>query len=71
MDDRFHARSGTEGVKGTGEMKAKVLVKFKDKKSGKIHKVGDIINVSKARFEEILTVGNLVEEYKDEAKKAE
>ena len=50
-------------------MKAKVLEKFKDKKNGKIYKVGDIITVSKERFEEILTVGKLVEEYKEPAKK--
>ncbi len=49
-------------------MKAKVLIKFKDKKTGKIRKVGEVFSVSKERFEEILTVGKLVEEYKEEAK---
>lgn len=51
-------------------MKAKVLKKFKDKKTGKIHKVGDIINVSKERFEEILKVDALVEACSAEPKAA-
>ena len=42
-------------------MKAKVLSRFKDKHSGEIHEPGDIITISKARFEEILTVAPLVE----------
>ena len=42
-------------------MKAKVLQKFKDKYSGEIHNEGDILNISKERFEEILTVAPLVE----------
>ena len=50
-------------------MKAKVLRDFKDKHSGKIHKAGDIITVSKERFNEILTVAPLVEEIKDGKKK--
>lgn len=45
-------------------MKAKVLRAFKDKHNGKIYKAGDVITVSKDRYEEILTVGNLVEEIK-------
>ena len=50
-------------------MKAKVLKKFRDKNTGKIHKVGEIITVSKERFEEILKVGKLVEEApKEEAR---
>lgn len=51
-------------------MKAKVLQEFKDKYSGKLHKVGDVIEVSAERFEEIQTVGNLVEEVKEKAKTA-
>ena len=52
-------------------MKAKVLQKFKDKHNGKIYKKDQIITVSKERFAEILTTGPLVEEVKEEAKKAE
>lgn len=51
-------------------MKAKVLQEFRDKYSGKLHKVGDVIEVSAERFEEILTVGNLVAEVKEKAKTA-
>lgn len=47
-------------------MKAKVLRAFKDKHNGKIYKAGDVITISKDRFEEILTVANLVEEIKKE-----
>lgn len=43
-------------------MKAKVIQEFRDKYSGKIHKVGDTIIVSKERFAEILKVGELVED---------
>lgn len=43
-------------------MKAKVLKKFIDKHNGKVYQVGDVITISKKRFAEILTVGNLVEE---------
>lgn len=42
-------------------MKAKVLKDFNDKYTGRRYKAGEIINVSKERFEEILTVGNLIE----------
>lgn len=45
-------------------MKAKVLARFKDKHSGKIHKEGDILTISKERFNEILSVAPLVEEVK-------
>lgn len=50
-------------------MKAKVLRTFKDKYSGKFHKEGEVITISKDRYNEILTVAPLVEEVK-EAKKA-
>ncbi len=43
-------------------MKAKVVSKFKDKHTGKIHNPGDVITVSKERFAEILEVAPLVEE---------
>ena len=49
-------------------MKVVVLAKFKDKNSGKIHKKGETMTISKARYEEILKVGKFVEEVaKDEA----
>ena len=46
-------------------MKAKVLKKFKDKYNGKVYEPGDIITVSKKRFNEILEVDVLVEEVKN------
>lgn len=47
-------------------MKAKVLKKFRDKHTGEIHNPGDVIKISKKRYEEIMTVGNYVEEVKAE-----
>lgn len=52
-------------------MRAKVLSKFKDKHNGKVYKAGEVINISKERYEEILTVGNLVEEIKPKKKTEE
>ena len=49
-------------------MKAKVIKEFKDKHTKKIHKVGDVLTVSQERFDEILTVGNFVEEINEEPK---
>lgn len=49
-------------------MKAKVLTRFKDKYSGKIHKVGETLIISKERFAEILTVAPLVEEVNEPKK---
>ena len=46
-------------------MKVKVLKKFKDKHTGEIRKVDDVLIVSKKRYEEILKAGNYVEECKD------
>ena len=51
-------------------MKVKVLTKFKDKHSGKIHKAGDILIISKDRFKEIMTVAPLVVEIKKDEKTA-
>ncbi len=48
-------------------MKAKVLKRFRDKHTGKIHKPGDIITISKKRYAEILEVDVLVEEVKNTA----
>lgn len=45
-------------------MKAKVLKAFKDKHNGKVYKAGETLTISKERYEEILSVGNLVEEIK-------
>jgi hypothetical protein len=47
-------------------MIAKVLKRFKDKHNGKIYEPGEIITISKKRFAEILEVGVLVEEVKNE-----
>lgn len=46
-------------------MKVKVLQKFKDKHTGELHEAGEIIDVTKKRYAEILTVGKLVEEHKE------
>lgn len=51
-------------------MKAKVLQKFKDKHTGEIHKVGDVITISEERFEEILTVAPLVEAIEEKPEQA-
>lgn len=51
-------------------MKVKVLTKFKDKHSGKVHKAGEILIISKERYNEILTVAPLVEEIKKDGKTA-
>ena len=48
-------------------MKVKVIKNFKDKHTGEFHKTGKVMNISKKRYEEILTVGKLVEEYKETA----
>lgn len=45
-------------------MKAKVLKRFRDKHTGELYKVGTTITISRERFEEILTVGPLVEPIK-------
>lgn len=49
-------------------MKAKVIKTFKDKHSGEIYKVGDILTISRDRYKEILSVEPLVEEIKEEKK---
>lgn len=46
-------------------MKVKVLKQFRDKRTNEVHKAGKILTISKERFEEILTVGKLVEEIKE------
>lgn len=42
-------------------MKVKVIERFRDKYTGKMHEVDDVMTVSKDRYEEILTKGALVE----------
>lgn len=49
-------------------MKVKVIERFRDKNTKKIHKVGDVLTISKERYDEILTVGTFVEEIKEEPK---
>lgn len=43
-------------------MKVKVLKKFIDKHNGKVYQEGDVLNITKKRYNEILTVDKLVEE---------
>ncbi len=43
------------------KIKVKTLLKFRDKYSGKVHKVGDVFSVTKERFDEILKAGKFVE----------
>ena len=45
-------------------MKAKVLKRFRDRHNGKIYHAGDVIIISKDRFNEIISVGEFVEEIK-------
>ncbi len=46
-------------------MKVKVLKKFRDKHNGKVYKVGEVLDITKKRFDEIQKVGKLVEEVKE------
>lgn len=48
-------------------MKVKVLKAFKDKHTGKMYKVDEVITVTKKRYAEILETAPLVEEVKEEA----
>lgn len=47
-------------------MKARVLKVFKDKYTGELYKVGDVLTVTKKRFAEILETAPLVEEIQEE-----
>lgn len=47
-------------------MRVNVIQKFKDKYSGEMHNVGDKLNLKRERVDEILRVGNFVEEIKKE-----
>lgn len=48
-------------------MKVRVLRTFKDKHTGEYHKKGEVLTVTKKRFEEILKVAPLVEKLDEEA----
>lgn len=50
-------------------MKAIVKIKFIDKNTGKVRKVGDVFTCNKERFEEIRKAGPYVEEHKEEPEK--
>ena len=52
-------------------LKVKVIKKFLDCYTGKYHKVGDILEVSEARYREILRTDKFVEIVKDEKPKVE
>ena len=52
-------------------MKAKVLISFNDKYTGKKNQPGDIIEVTAERFNEINKKGKFVEAYEAPAKSAE
>lgn len=52
-------------------MKARVVKRFKDKHTGKIHERGQILTVKRERFDEILKVGAFVEEIPQKKKIAE
>lgn len=50
-------------------MKVKVIKKFKDKNTHDIHEVGELLTISKDRYNEILAVGDFVEEIVEKKKK--
>lgn len=52
-------------------MKARVIMPFKDKETGKMRKVGEEIEVTPTRFAEITKAGRFVVEVKKEAKTEE
>jgi hypothetical protein len=52
-------------------MRARVLRSFIDKHTKEVHKVDDVITVTKARFAEILKAGPLVEAVKEEKQEKE
>ena len=46
-------------------MKAKVLIPYTDKNTGKTHKKGEIIDISADRFNEITRKGRYIEAYEE------
>lgn len=49
-------------------MKVKVIEEFRDKHTKKIHILNKVMEITKERYDEILTVGKFVEEIKEEPK---
>lgn len=52
-------------------MKARVMMPFKDKETGKMRKVGEVIEVTPTRFKEIKKSGRYVAPVTEEAKAEE
>lgn len=52
-------------------MKVKVIKKFRDKETRKIHQVGEELTLTKERFKEIESVGKFVEAVKSDDKSNE
>lgn len=48
-------------------MKVKVVNRFVDKETKELHEYGEVIEVTKARFDEISSAGRYVEAIKDDA----
>ena len=46
-------------------MRVEVIQKFKDKHTGEIRNVGDVLDVTQERFDEIMTVGEFVKEVEE------
>lgn len=53
------------------KFEVKCLQTFRDKHTLKIHKKGEVFNVTEERFAEILKVGKFVEKHTEKAEKAE
>lgn len=49
-------------------MKVKVIEAFRDRHTKEIHKVNKEMNITKKRYDEILSVGNFVEVIEEEVK---
>lgn len=49
-------------------MKVKVLKRFRDKHTREIHSVGDILEITKKRYNEILKVDKLIEVLEEQEK---
>ena len=49
-------------------MKYEVIKNFKDKHTGERYKIGDVLDITKTRAKEILTVDKLIKEVKQPKK---
>lgn len=49
-------------------MKVKVIREFKDKHTNELHELGSTFDVTNKRFKEIQSVGDFVQEIKEEVK---